>query len=806
MEDDEDIKIVYESCDNEEWRAARELLKNQYKIAIETGMPIKSEMPEDGNGHIQIWRPNNGTSYHSSATSSSRSPSTSSEYGTTTDVNQDMDPLFVKMELIDVLDGDGDSSSVELLQEDSDSTVSDGTVLREPCDRAAFRTRFSERDDLSEPVHEKDLAERNVRNGVSAFSETSRSRSTKQSKTHPSIPPTSTSFGSAMQSASTLSATEIWREACRSNLSTSSATSEYQEQLPFFVSAQSSKSVASSFLRGVDGLRIDDPDSSQPRSPLPISHDEVTSSSDVTKPVSEREREMAIASRWAETHDLQINDGDEFLECDDEQTPSQSGVQRVLTEEGREVSGRRKTSPRKYHCKHHKRSSRSIARAAAAAAAEKEKVSETAPQRENDSPLLRSTENLRKRNSSPTVRVRSSSRNRAQDRKRFASDRSHDRRRKERTPQTASTSRRSETTRKRSFAASTSSALRARGLPRYKPAPRKYDFTRWLDSNGDLVLHKISDVATGQVSGPLGCTYDSALDTFVFTRHDSILFASSDGKVLENLTLKGFDQPCALCILQPGAAMGILDRSHLYLYEAKFRRLSIIASGLAGRHRALTFTSNGDFVTVKRISQQLCLMIFDATEHNKIVGCFPYPVAEGVPPDFERQPCFADSAGNQMFFTDLRTNTLTCMELFGNNRLEKVYSRCMQHFPSHRGEEALKRFMFMSGIRCDDSGHLLIADAKAHMLKLMTSSGQLLKCARFVNGASFPYCSAFGVSPSGLLMACDRGNNRMVLFRIGEESLPEDAVITDDVFDRMMGEHGVEREVRRLKERARRCV
>lgn len=41
-----------------------------------------------------------------------------------------MDPLFVKMELIDVLDGDGDSSSVELLQEDSDSTVSDGTVLR----------------------------------------------------------------------------------------------------------------------------------------------------------------------------------------------------------------------------------------------------------------------------------------------------------------------------------------------------------------------------------------------------------------------------------------------------------------------------------------------------------------------------------------------------------------------------------------------------------------------------------------------------------------------------------------------------
>ncbi|KAK6009676.1 hypothetical protein OSTOST_25374 [Ostertagia ostertagi] len=85
---------------------------------------------------------------------------------------------------------------------------------------------------------------------------------------------------------------------------------------------------------------------------------------------------------------------------------------------------------------------------------------------------------------------------------------------------------------------------------------------------------------------------------------------------------------------------------------------------------------------------------------------------------------------------------------------------------------------------------------------LFTTSGQMLKCARIANGASFPYCSAFGVSPSGMLMACDRANSRMVLFRFGEESVSEDAVITDDVFDRMMGESGVENEIPHTFERA----
>ncbi|RCN31128.1 hypothetical protein ANCCAN_23098 [Ancylostoma caninum] len=164
-----------------------------------------------------------------------------------------------------------------------------------------------------------------------------------------------------------------------------------------------------------------------------------------------------------------------------------------------------------------------------------------------------------------------------------------------------------------------------------------------------------------------------------------------------------------------------------------------------------------------------------------------------------------------MHFSDKRqsvdkfagTNTLTCVELT-KDTLEKVYSRCMQRMPSHRGDDAHQRFLYMSGVRCDDSGHILVADARAHSLKLLTSNGQFMKRARIADGGSFPYCSTFGVSPLGFLMACDRANNRMILYRIGEETTPENAILTDDVFDRMIGRHGVEDEIRRLKEAAHR--
>ncbi|KIH59453.1 hypothetical protein ANCDUO_10317 [Ancylostoma duodenale] len=94
----------------------------------------------------------------------------------------------------------------------------------------------------------------------------------------------------------------------------------------------------------------------------------------------------------------------------------------------------------------------------------------------------------------------------------------------------------------------------------------------------------------------------------------------------------------------------------------------------------------------------------------------------------------------------------------------------------------------MSGVRCDDSGHILVADARAHSLKLLTSNGQFMKRARIADGGSFPYCSTFGVSPLGFLMACDRANNRMILYRIGEETTAENAILTDDVFDRIIDE------------------
>ncbi|KHJ75610.1 hypothetical protein OESDEN_24774 [Oesophagostomum dentatum] len=128
----------------------------------------------------------------------------------------------------------------------------------------------------------------------------------------------------------------------------------------------------------------------------------------------------------------------------------------------------------------------------------------------------------------------------------------------------------------------------------------------------------------------------------------------------------------------------------------------------------------------------------------------------------------------------------------------------MQKLPSHKGAEADQRFLYMSGVRSDDSGHLLVADARSRSLKLLTSNGQFMTKAIVSDNNTFPYCSSFGVSPSGLLMACDRLNSRMILYRIGEETTSENAILTDDFFDRMLGRSGVENEVRRLKDAAHR--
>ncbi|KAK5980544.1 hypothetical protein GCK32_004250 [Trichostrongylus colubriformis] len=804
-DDDDDIQVVYENCNNVEWKAAREDLKIQYKKVVQSSGKChpssNDKSAHSGYRGYQNLRQSSGDDFIDSRLSSSTTSETeASNTGT------DGIPLSVKMELIDAINGEESSSSVELLQDDSDSTISIEAETRNGdsmprTEYAEVGTLFSCKENLS------DSDEEYYETAQSRNSTISETCSADQGSNRTSTPATSSrKNGLVMQSPSAPTAAQIWREAHRSSMSTCSTDSEYSSQLQYFEAE--SGSIASSFVGGVDRMRIGDDDCRFPsRTPRPISHDEVSSTSDLfEKQVTGMDDELALAARWAEDHDLRIDDGDEFLECEDEDPPTPRGAPTNSKESRRteERSNRKTGSPNKYRCRSHKRTS-SLPKAS-----DRDKTAKSQVDHRNAtkpfSATRESRENIRKRNSSPILRRRSSSRSRGQERKRFASDRSHEKRRERRQPHCRESSPRPNRTRT-SVAGqrlSATSALKAHNLPRYKPVDRRYDFTRWIDSNGELVLHKVKDVATGLVSAPLGCTYDSALDTFVFTRHDSILFSTSDGRILDNLTLVGFDQPCAICILRPGAAMGILDRSNLYLYEPKLNRLSIIASNLAARHRALTYNCNGDLITVKKFGVQLSATIFDATEHNRIIGSFVFPLSDGASAAInERQPCFADSSGSQMFFTDLRTNTLTCMEMVGN-RMERIYSRCMQQLPAHRGEEALKRFVFMSGIRCDDFGHLLVADAKTHTLKLLTTSGQMLKCARFANGASFPYCSSFGVSPSGMLMACDRGNNRMVLFRIGEESISEDAVITDDVFDRMIGTSGVENEINRLKERARR--
>ncbi|KAK6046713.1 hypothetical protein COOONC_15783 [Cooperia oncophora] len=406
------------------------------------------------------------------------------------------------MELVDILNAEDDSSSVELLQEDSDSTISVDTEN-----------------------HYKDPFFMDVQG----------------SNRTPTSAASSHKLSAATQSSSTSSAADVWRESYRSPRSTCSADSEYSSQLPFFMGAYSSRSVASSFLRDVDRMRIAEESSSRAKTPQPISLDEVSSSSDlIGKQVSGVEDELAMAARWAEDHDLRIYDGDEFLECSAQ--PESSEKRRS------EDTAKRKRESRPNIASRTQTGINSVG----PETSDRDKVGSTSKHKVDSTRT--SIENARKRNSSPIQRNRSLSRSRGQERKRFASDRSSEKRREGRQSRCRESSPRSSHTRTSTTSSrlSASSAEKAHNLPRYLPVERRYDFTRWLDSDGELVLHKVKDVATGLVSAPLGCTYDSALDTFVFTRHDSILFSTSDGRLLDNLTLKGFDQPCAICVLRPG--------------------------------------------------------------------------------------------------------------------------------------------------------------------------------------------------------------------------------------------------------------
>lgn len=89
-DDDDDIQIVYESIDYEEWKMARNILKYEYNIDIETGLPIRPELPNSGNSHAQqIQQPTtpHGTSSNSGA-NTSRFPPASSKNDATVRGNQ----------------------------------------------------------------------------------------------------------------------------------------------------------------------------------------------------------------------------------------------------------------------------------------------------------------------------------------------------------------------------------------------------------------------------------------------------------------------------------------------------------------------------------------------------------------------------------------------------------------------------------------------------------------------------------------------------------------------------------------------
>ncbi|RCN31129.1 hypothetical protein ANCCAN_23099, partial [Ancylostoma caninum] len=405
----------------------------------------------------------------------------------------------------------------------------------------------------------------------------------------------------------------------------------------FSLQAFSTISECSSLARDVVRMNIGADSRRRSNQSASPAHDEVSSTSDVVVKLSAMkttDTERELARTWAETHDLGI-DGDEFLESEDEaaESPDANHMETEIVELTSEKPRKRK-----------EKESRKSHRTDSSRKTDSDQRSKHKTDKRSDATSKRRKDNHRKRSSSSGSR--STSRPDAQASKRFAAGRSRER-----------PTQRFGYVQSSSLVCKASSAPKAKALPRYLPVERHYDFTRWLDAKGELVLHKIKDVATGLVSAPLGCAYDSALDTFVFTRHDSILFATCEGRILNDLTLKGFDRPCAVSVLRPGQALGILDRSNLYLYEHHMRRLSILATGLHARHRALTYTSSGDFVTVRKVSGQLAVTVFDATTCDTVIASLPYPRADGIPNEQERQPCFGDTVGKQIFFTDLRKFT-----------------------------------------------------------------------------------------------------------------------------------------------------
>ncbi|ETN68841.1 NMD3 family protein [Necator americanus] len=135
MDSDDDVQVVYECCNNETWKSARDRIRTQYRtVGQSTGFNHSAyssdKSVQAGYGRSRMYREGgDALSVLSYPSCSSAMSSASSECSFTSSAATLMVPLAAKVEMIDLVTiNDEDSQSVEFLQEDSDSTSSVQTV------------------------------------------------------------------------------------------------------------------------------------------------------------------------------------------------------------------------------------------------------------------------------------------------------------------------------------------------------------------------------------------------------------------------------------------------------------------------------------------------------------------------------------------------------------------------------------------------------------------------------------------------------------------------------------------------------
>ncbi|KHJ75420.1 hypothetical protein OESDEN_24964 [Oesophagostomum dentatum] len=276
----------------------------------------------------------------------------------------------------------------------------------------------------------------------------------------------------------------------------SSTTTEEEKPpplLPTFPSTYSTVSSCSTLARGVVNLQIGA--NSRGRTLLSPIHNEVSSSSDILG-----KQEHELASMWAETHDFGI-DGDEFLEVEDEPRNSSNNNEtetEVVDLTSEKTSG--KKACRLVHSFHrylYLYGCTAVVSYNAKITDKSSKKSHHSGSRDRSGSTHRKKhKSSSKHSSKEPADTTSSKQSRHTHRKRSSSSRSphgssHSDTRNKRF---ASEKSREKPTPRFGYAPSSaticlaSDAPRAKGLPRYYPDDRHYDFTRWLDAKGGLLI------------------------------------------------------------------------------------------------------------------------------------------------------------------------------------------------------------------------------------------------------------------------------------------------------------------------------